>query len=171
MSWRGALALVVLTLGGCGTPTVGLRPAYPPTPGEPKKLEGPEFLKTSWSWWVDSVRPTLEWETFPRESDARHKRERIRNVMYDLRVWRALHANNVKEVVIVDLVYSRDGLTASRHRLEEPLLHAAEYVWTVRARYDLDGGPRATPWSGLAEQARLPIEPSPWRYRFTTPKQ
>ena len=164
-----AIALALMTLAGCGTPAVGLRPAYPPSPGEPSKLAEPEKVVYWWIGWVDSLQPTLEWEAFPRESAGPRGREQIGNVTYDLRIWRSLPADDPNEAVVVDLVYAREGLEAPRHRLEEPLLPATQYVWTIRARYELNGMPRATQWSGRAPQARLPIEPNPWRYRFFTP--
>jgi hypothetical protein len=165
----GIIALALVTLAGCATPVVGLRPVYAPLPRDVGKPAEPEMQSTWWIGWVDSVQPTLEWETFPRQSDAPLGRERITDVTYDLRIWLSLRADDPSSVVLVDLVYSREGLTTPRHRLEEPLLPRAEYVWTVRARYELDGMPRSTPWGGREPQARLPVEPNPWRYRFTTP--
>jgi len=32
--------------------------------------------------------------------------------------------------------------------MTQPLAPATEYAWTVRARFDLDTGERATRWSG-----------------------
>lgn len=166
---RAALALAVAALTACTTPAVGLRPAYPPPLGNgPAKLAEPEKSHLWWIGGVDSLRPALEWEVFPRESDATI-RDRISNVTYDLRIWRALPASDPVDVVIVDLAYARDGLTSAQHRLDEPLLPSTRYVWTIRARYEIDGMPRATPWSSPLPKARLPIEPNPWGYRFTTP--
>lgn len=42
----------------------------------------------------------------------------------------------------------RDGLRAAEHRIEEPLSPCAFYAWTVRARFKLDGRPRAVEWTG-----------------------
>ena len=171
MSQRRALAIAagLVALAGCATPGVGLLPAHRPAPGESPRLAGPDRYA---SWWIgqyDSLQPELEWEAFPRASDPPTLRQRVTDVTYDLRVWRALPSDQPNTLVLVDLVYSRDGLTAPGHRLEQPLLPSTNHVWTVRARYRTDGMPRATEWSGLGPQARLPIEPNPWRYRFLTP--
>ena len=50
-----------------------------------------------------------------------------------------------------DLVYERAGLRGNEHRIESALKPATMYFWTVRARYAVDGQPRATRWSAADE--------------------
>lgn len=158
------VALVWLTgvawVGGCAglVPVSGLRPEYP----EARVT----FVE------VDSLLPTFRWEVFPRpqdrEADSEGLLRRIRNVTYDLKIWRAEDNYPVEEV------YSRQGLPERIHRIEEPLEPSTKFFWTVRARFDLDGQPRVTQWGvtilGVAvDPARLPLVPNPFYYRFRTP--
>lgn len=132
-------------------PSYGLRLVSPPAVyGHPR---------------VGSLRPTLEWEAFPRDEDTKNEDagtlSRIRDVRYDVRVRRAEHP--------VDLVYARDGLPEPRHTLETSLAPDTRYRWRVRARFELDGRTRVTPWSEVQGWRRTPTVPTPSGFGFRTP--
>jgi hypothetical protein len=122
---------------------------------------------------VDSLQPTFEWESFPRDIDIIGGSNRISNVTYDLKIW------NVEDDFPVELIYRRQGLSQSSHKIEEPLMPSSKYFWTVRARFELDNQPRATkcgysqlPFSsrrGLrVDPCDLNYIPTPNYYRFMT---
>ncbi len=94
---------------------------------------------------VDSFQPTLQWESFPRPeglpADEIGLLSRISDVGYDLKIWR------VKNDFPVELVYTRQRLLDSSHKIEHPLEPSTRYFWTVRARFKLDGQSRVTKWS------------------------
>ncbi|MGH8704182.1 MAG: hypothetical protein ACREUO_02070 [Burkholderiales bacterium] len=106
-------------------------------------------------------------------------RESVRDVSYDLRIW------TVVNLFPAELAYERDGLAEPWHRLEQPLKPDTEYYWTVRARFSVDGNPRASEWSlssvpcpptygfecarGMAR--RMGAIPALNHYRFKTPSR
>jgi hypothetical protein len=120
---------------------------------------------------VDSSKPNLRWEAFPRELD-RKKLDpavlaRIRGVTYDLKIWEAERCERGH------LVYARSGLAAPEHRLDEPLAAGQRYFWSFRAQFTIDGYPMSTPWatfnaSGCNLQQHH-LYPSNRDYRFITP--
>jgi len=93
---------------------------------------------------VTGDRPTLVWESFPRDIDrkalAGRELSAITNVRYDLRVWQ----------VVADapprLIYQRRDLPAPSHTLEQPLAPKGRYFWSARARFGLAGAVRGTKW-------------------------
>lgn len=97
--------------------------------------------------YADSVQPRLAWEAFPRDFDGLAP-GRVTDVVYDVRVFRSEPAGTV--FTTGALVYERNGLAAPEHRVAEPLTACARYTWTVRARFRLDGQPRATEWAAAA---------------------
>lgn len=100
---------------------------------------------------VGSVSPRLVWESFPRsrdvEDDPSSVLARVADVRYDLRIWTGEHGGPG------ELVYQRDGLVlvpvqgAVAHAVQAPLAPASQYLWSVRARFRLDGAERVTRWS------------------------
>jgi len=69
-----------------------------------------------------------------------------------------------------EIVYRREGLEQAAHKLETPLASGAQYFWTVRARFDLDGRKRVTSWGSTQYSARETwTAPSRHSYRFRTP--
>jgi hypothetical protein len=180
-------ATAALVSAGCAvqTPVSGFRPVYPDVTASFGN-RAPDFL--DWTK-VDSLQPTLRWQAFPGE----HQRfaggqvtpfvavdpTSVRDVRYDLRIW------TVRGRSPGDLVYEIDGLTEPSYKAERPLQPDTEYYWSVRARFRLDGEPRASEWSlsqvpcpppyglecarGVARQTgRIP---PPNYYRFKTPTQ
>jgi len=169
MTGRWLFAIVAASCVACVRPypVIGLRPDYP-KPLDPKA--------------VDSLQPTLRWQRFPREADAKADVDgwlvRIRNVTYDLRVWRTVERPFPRPYP-AELVYSRDGLAEPVHRVEVVLAPSTSYLWTVRARFELDGQTRVTEWSMLkgpggrdgSTPPRAPFVPSTAYYEFRTPRK
>ncbi len=69
-------------------------------------------------------------------------------------------------------VYSRAGIPAPSHTLEETVQPSTKYFWTVRARFELDGQPRVTEWGVTDSFARrlVPVS-NPFSFRFKTPPE
>jgi hypothetical protein len=155
------LALALFLVGGCSPlPAAGLRPVPPVTPG----ITGDSRIRD-----VKSFQPTLRWEAFPRPEDLRADSGRlasVRNVTYELRIWRAEDGSPGQ------LVYARSGMTEPMHAVEAPLAPETIYLWTMRARFELHGEPRVTPW-GVLGHGRDPVVPHPpfTNYGFWTPKR
>jgi hypothetical protein len=122
---------------------------------------------------TDTRQPALQW--LPLEGQA---------ARYDLRVWRA------EDGVPAELVYERERLPEPQHQLETRLEPDTEYLWSIRAHFEVDGQPRRTPWSEIAlpspgqqgspmlvpagftrvrGASRVPGSHSPTYYRFKTP--
>ena len=128
---RRATILLLLLPSACRVHVTGLMPLSP----------SPEHGG------VDSLTPTLQWEPFATQGDAR-----ITEVVYDVRVM--LPGGGV--------VYLKEGLPACEHRVESPLRPKTRYEWTVRARFRWEGQRRVTQWSELArDQDRTPSTPLP----------
>jgi len=161
----GAIALsgALLALAGCGQPVVnpGLRALYPqqrmilfidPPPGA--------FVP------VDSLQPTLKWESFPRSRDLASSMadlyRRIEDVRYELAL---------AEAASLDRVYRRDGLKEASHKVEAPLKSRTKYLWTVRACFRIGEEPRCTEWGAISDWEQSSV----WHpnfsasYRFETP--
>lgn len=123
-----------LLLEGCGGAVFPLvRPVYP-EPGSP-----------AWPQQVDSLQPTFRWEP-AKETD----------VAYDLIVYECIKTEDFwkgKSRTVGREVYYRKGLTATEHRLEEPLAPAREYYWSVRLRK----GDLVSRWSVYHYQPNLLI--------------
>jgi hypothetical protein len=126
---------------------------------------------------VDSLQPTLRWEAFPRPNDRGKDNRRlvdcVHNVTYDLKIWQV---NDLFDLVEIKLVYNRQRLVTPSHKIEHRLIPLTKYFWTIRARFEIDGHTRVTPW-GLSEKpwksgpspCKLDFIPYPNYYRFTTP--
>jgi len=166
---RGLVAVLFLSLAACATPleVAGLRPLSPEAYSHGPKL--------------GSLQPELRWEPFPRPTDLETDRggwvSRALHVTYDLRIWRGSRdPYGYQEVYPAELVYSRTALAAPAHTVETPLEHDTQYLWSVRARFEIDGQQRVTPWSVLLLPGQSAIDdprstsvPSRRYYRFATP--
>ena len=158
-----ALSGALLALAGCGQPVYnpGLRALYPqqrmilfvdPPPGA--------FVP------VDSLQPTLKWESFPRSRDLAGSManvyRRIEDVRYEL---------VLAEAGALDRVYRRDGLKEASHKVETPLKSRTKYLWTVRACFRIGEEPRCTEWGAISNWEDSAV----WHpnflasYRFETP--
>lgn len=143
----------------------GLQAEYPKRSGS--------FKDPYWAT-VDDLKPTFRWQAFPRDVDLAADRatmERVRDVEYDLVIarWDNGAVNRV--------VYRRSALAANAHQIETALEPATRYLWTVRARFRLDGRAYVTAWAergGLATGSEPPARqsftaPSEMSYPFKTP--
>jgi len=164
------LIVIVLTLG-CAKPhpAEGLRPL-------PLVMDNERLTREA-----TSLQPFFQWEPFPRSTDLKADRTgtlgRVQNVTYDLKVWRAegsipggcrpwlprygSEATGGPCVYPAELVYARAGLPSPFHTVESPLAPFTVYLWTVRARFQLDRQPRVTEWSVLTATDKHPIFPKP----------
>lgn len=160
-------------------PVFGLKPQYPENRIDTDEIG---FVE------VDSLQPTLRWESFPRPQDLIEDKEGMlhlmRNVTYDLKIWSA------QGDYPYAIIYSKQGLREPYYKLEEPLEPCSKYFWTIRARFEIDGKVRVTEW-GISQRGfphqiyhhkdidtnslpalgrRSPILPNPALYRFKTPR-
>lgn len=151
-------------------PIIGLEPEYPPPITEIVVFH-PKHPT------IDSLQPTFRWKPFPRDKDVRaYGKElmgRVRDVTYDLRVWRSSKCqvwtwlSRPFAEATLDYVYSKDGLPSPVHQLEILLLPSAHYCWTVSAKFTIDGHPRATERS----RQSLPLFREEYAYGFRAPAQ
>jgi hypothetical protein len=160
----------------------GLAPSNPPNWGEGKSRT------------ADSLQPLLRWEAFPRSKDREADREgiveQITEVTYDLKVWETPHRVTSPRVrrgpkgVITEVqeeapgrfdgelepIYVRTGLTTPSHRVDLLLKPATYYMWTIRARFLLEGQPRVTEWGqsieGLRSRGQGGFRRDVWHYFF-----
>ncbi len=143
---------------------------YQPPSGVRWSFGGKDFATVG----GDTFHPTFRWGSFAplgeaAAGDQSGPLSRVQPLTYNLKVWRA-DTNNLPG----ELIYGRDGLPASPHRMELPLEPDTKYFWTVRARFDLDGQTRVSPWA--VTRHRKGYSPStfdrvtnPFYYHFTTP--
>lgn len=175
--------VAIVSLTACSAPTFGLKPVYPKT-----LCSKPSHQCTILFREVDSLQPVLRWEVFPPEGIRRSSDadliNRITNVTYELNVW--LSENDYPS----SLIYSRRGLPEPWHEIEKPLLPCTKYLWTVRARFLVNGKERVSEWgisawpwfwqdpakaytktevSGNEIVKRSPVIPHPNLYRFMAP--
>jgi len=158
---RAVLLIACAALAACSSgPLPGLQPEYPEVKRSMSEPLG-EFVT------VDSLRPTLRWRGFPgpehRKKDKAHALDRVREVRYELRVWHTERGYSGA------LVYERNDLREPQHALEEALEPSTDYLWTVRARFELDGAIYVTEWSLTSTHLRNYIVPNPSCFRFRTP--
>lgn len=185
MRMRYALLVVILLVAASCSwkgAVIGLKPEFPEN-----RIHGLSkddisdkivFVK------IDSLQPTLRWESFPRPQDLKADKEGklrlIKNVAYDLKIWSS--ESDFPNVVIC----SKQGLREPYYTLEIPLEPCSKYFWTIRARFKLNDKLRVTEW-GISKWPRLkhidfanqnsfvisgdrsPIVPNPNLYRFKTP--
>ena len=166
-------AWVVLHVAGCSYhPAVcGLRPLSPDlTVG----AVSDSLIFTE----IDSLQPTLRWESFPRHSDLHADRQGVlikaaQDVSYELRIWR------VEDNGAIRRVYERRELTTPKHRVDVRLDPNARYFWSVRAKFHVGEETRLIPWGfskapsfpGLAFCITPGNIPHANYYRFQTPTQ
>ena len=148
------LALIGFTMTGCGVAVVGLRPLYPPLEKKSTALYA-EFVE------VDSLQPTFQWQPFPRTED--HLAGKVENVTYELRVWSAIPRPSGQ------LMYARNGLKSPSHQLTVPLEPASKYLWSVRARFNIDHRLRVTEWGMAGVPLRNEVVANQSCFRFKTP--
>ena len=156
------LVLCCLAVAACSheATVYGLRPLSPPARVADGKMVVAE---------VNSLQPALVWTAQPVPGEmARDLLPPLTGpVTYDLRLWR--EAGPGQQPV---LVYERTGLAGPAHRIERPLEPDTRYLWTVRAAFATDAGPRVTVWSRPLVPGVLPrpnVVPEVGRFIFRTP--
>jgi len=105
---------------------------------------------------VDSQEPTFRWEALPRLKELREASagSRIADLKYDLRISGASRRFKNK-------YHQVTGLTEPKFKPSGFFEPCHEYVWTVRARFLLDGRRQATEWSSTYYHLGKP----PWWWR------
>jgi hypothetical protein len=159
IAWRWLLGLALLCVAsGCGPrPAAGLRPL-------PLLTYDDSIIS-----YVDSLQPTFRWEAFPRPENLKvDKAGRLavaRNPTYELRIWRA------EDYLPAELVYARSRLTEPVHTVETPFVPDTLYLWTIRARFELNGEPRVMEWGGRLDGLKTAKVWPPGYYMFKTPSR
>lgn len=155
-----SLILATLSVMGCGRPTtVGLHPLYPPVVRKGYSLMA-DFVA------VETLTPTFRWQALaipPTDASTPAVYPRIDPVTYEIRIWRTTVGERGK------LVVRRDGLTATDHRVAQPLEPDTRYLWSVRAHFMIDGRRRTTEWSLAGYLLRNEAVPNDACLRFKTP--
>jgi hypothetical protein len=161
-SWSVCVGVMLIALtAGCAKPrpAEGLRPI-------PLVLDNERLTREA-----TSLQPFFQWEPFPRstdwKADTTETLGRVQNVTYDLRIWRAeglMPGPCLPRGACfypAELVYARAGLPSPFHTVESSLAPYTPYLWTVRARFQLDGHPRVTEWSALTATDKQRNFPKP----------
>lgn len=102
---------------------------------------------------VDSLQPTLEWESFPGADS------------YDLIIYNGYFiqdSNGFPEERVGKEIYFRKGLKGTSHKVEIVLQPSSKYYWTIRARQ----GNKVTIWSKYDNGGSINN-----LFRFVTPKK
>lgn len=134
---------------------------------------------------VNSLQPVLSWESFKTlgdvVADSKMELASITNLRYELRLFTA--ARYDADIISIgfwmpgDLTYERI-LEAPSHQIETPLQMCSRYFLTYRARFELNGQPRATRWAGAYHAGPIvramttepeKVFPRRYYYRFITP--
>jgi hypothetical protein len=114
---------------------------------------------------VDTLQPTFRWQKSPSAG-----------VTYDLIVYQAVKRltaqglNVWQHVEPGKVVYSREGLLSSEHKIETPLQPENDYLWTIRTRE----GDKLSNWSSYSLE-KYPLLSVGWYkrpnqfYYFHTP--
>ncbi len=109
----------------------------------------------------------MRWQRFPGAEDHDADKEgnlgRMEDLSYELRVWKTVSGYSGV------LVYARHGLTTPYHELEQALEPSSEYLWSVRARFVLDGLTQVSEWDLAGYLLRGMGVPNPSCFRFITP--
>jgi hypothetical protein len=145
----------------------GLQAEHPPTYGKLTPAAA-GLVDLSFLIWrkVDSAQPELRWETFPRQRDleaAPAEMARVKNVAYDVVVARE------HDMAAAEVVYRRERIASNAHTLETALQSARRYLWSVRARFELDGHQYVTEWARISYDGSNIVSPHRGSYRFATP--
>jgi len=143
-----------------------LAPEYPPaeytrTPFQVDDLAAPHIEPGA----VATTPVTFRWERFPRSWDERRAdgtMQNVDNVRYELKIFESVTAGSWSRPG--PLIYQAVDLSQPEHRVSAKLQPCTEYLWTVRARFELDGRTRVTEWTGTYLPALGPEQP-PWRLR------
>lgn len=156
---RYGLAALLL-VSACAVENTGLRP------------ESPEVSEDYVE--VNSFQPTFTWAPFEpppdRQSEAGKSATGSSDVTYEVKIWRT-----DEDHYPLNLVYQREGVVETSHRIGMPLEPNTKYVWSVRVHFTVDGKNRINRWGEISGSdcifygrysSRIP---SFCYYRFKTP--
>lgn len=152
--YLGPLERGYVGTGDMATPEPLIFPSHSLRPVNPK-LDGGFFNNPPRPAKADSLRPTLEWERFPRPytwAPENSAAARITDVTYDLRLYRAIRryvAGGKDTHHRESKIYERVGLVEPAHRPDIELQACTPYFWTIRARFRLDGRVRVSGWTTI----------------------
>lgn len=94
---------------------------------------------------VNSRQPTLTFRAFPDDEQAEEIFKalgtRINTVTYDIRVLQPSEDHEPK------IIYEKQGIKNPSHTIEQPLEHATEYYWSMRACFPYKQITVCTPWA------------------------
>ena len=94
-----------------------------------------------------SLTPTFRWRDFPGDkvlnADFQGKLRQLSLLRYDLRIHRLDDQRDTARIIL-----ERNNIGPTEYRMTQPLAPNTEYVWSVRARFELDTGERTSRWSG-----------------------
>ncbi|MGL1863576.1 MAG: hypothetical protein OCC46_13715 [Pseudodesulfovibrio sp.] len=156
------LALLILSLAGCGAPRSGLQAEQPPVKRSAFSLFA-DFIE------VESLTPTMRWQTIGQvlmEKEAqRVNLVDLSDITYELRIW------ETETEYSGDLVYSRTGITTPYHTLETSLAPSQKFLWSVRAHFLMDGKKRMSEWGLTGYLLQDEPVPNPACFRFKTPSK
>ena len=142
--WVFILTIGLLGLSACWSYS-GLKPIYPEAMTTPVV--------------ADSVQPTLQWKP-AKES----------NVMYDVIIYDVITAKPpAKPRAVGKVVYYREGIKGSQHKIEDPLNPNTEYFWSVRFR----SGEKVSAWSTFSYSfyvGGVSVEEKNVPFTFKTPE-
>jgi len=145
---------------GCGKPAlVGLSPDYPVVRKEWYSLVT-EFVE------VDSLTPTFRWKPLDIALVAPlppMEQAHVDHVSYEIRIWQTVTNGTGK------LVYARDRLAATEHRVTRSLTPGTRYYWSIRAHFEVNGLHRITEWTLAGYLLRSETVPNESCLRFQTP--
>lgn len=164
LSIRGSLLpfvlFVAITFTGCQAPFEGKAQEEAPISGFKPINPGQRVSSHASLFWekVGSLQPTFQWEPFPGLEQSFKPFNRgvssygdkpfvevgegaVSDVTYEIKIWKAESGDSG------DIAYHRSGIVGTSHRIETPLLPKTRYLWTIRARFLLNGEPRLTEWS------------------------
>lgn len=131
----------------------GLAPQVPRPEWEARLFERKHLVPAA----VESRMPRLVWDGRPPPEGARGRAFWVRTspeaFVYDLRIWNAFDG------APGEIVYERMGLPRPEHRVETELAPGSTYFWSVRARFAIDGHPRALRWNASNEPRFVPAIP------------
>lgn len=121
---------------------------------------------------VESVSPTLKWEVFPRALGGKPTQidgMQVTNVLYEVRLYDA-GPRPLNLVGAGGEIFRRTELDQPEIRIPDYVLKPCSiYFWTIRARFRLDGVPRATEWAGAYRSSSEDNHPWWWRRAVSIP--
>ncbi len=139
------LAYPVMPVFGAAS-GIGRERRYLIEPLAPER-HGYDFDGRAWPTAAGSFEPTLRWTPFPSEpvldADFQERLAGLEDVSYDLRLYRVERRRRGSRLVL-----EKRSLPEPAFTPDQPLAPDSLYIWTVRARFRLDGAERTTRWTG-----------------------